>query len=270
MNVPSFPRPRNDIRAIVAALLVAAILAFFGCSNNDNKNPVAPGGGTPTTTLFTGFVTDGVQSGKVIVVVNSPGLAPRLRAGSLHQALVSATGTVKIGSATTNLTGYYGNNDLTGVDSLWLDGGGWSLRGGYGADGGQSGIIGAASGPNGPGFFVTGNFDGLPISVYTGKYFNQAMTDSGTWNMATYADTVFIVAYTQGRDPILLDGELNGAAPLRGLDAFGGADDSSYDIRATGTLNTTTGAVGGTWIYTAKLPIAGTSDNGDWNGALVP
>jgi len=249
---------------MTAVILMAGALAFLGCGGDDDKNPVTPGGGTPTTTTFIGIASDGVTSGKLTITVISASLTGGIRAGALHAASVVAVGNIITHTSATPLTGNY-DPDL---DSLYLSGTGWTLIGHLESDGGDDTILGQLTGPNGPGYFVSGHLSS-PLNIYTGKYHNQAMSDSGTWDMAIYADTVFIVAFAPGDPgPTTMDGFLSGSEPNRTITAHTG-DPATFDIDVTGTLNGA-GAVGGLWTYTANDPSYLPDDNGDWNGALIP
>jgi hypothetical protein len=166
------PRARS-LKLIAALTAVAALLAFIGCSDDD-KAPTAPGGGgTPTTTSFTGILSDGLSSGKLTVTVNTTTLAGHRPVRGLlgaANAPVTATGVAKVGGVTTNMTGTYDPD----TDSLYLAGGGWTIAGLLSTDGTESQIEGTVTGPGGTGFFICANLPNRTINIYTGKYWNQA------------------------------------------------------------------------------------------------
>jgi len=109
---------------IIAA--TATLLAFIGCSNDDDKNPVNPGGGGTQTTSFSGMFAGGAGSGTLGITINSTSLARGIHGAAA--AVVSASGTIRlIGGGSVTLTGSYD----TVLDTLYLAGGGYIIRGTY-------------------------------------------------------------------------------------------------------------------------------------------
>jgi hypothetical protein len=259
---------RNEARvftAFTAILTAATLLALAGCSNDDDKNPMNPGGGTPTTSQFTGFMTDGAQSGKIVVTINSTSLAGRYPGLRAPGADVAASATFTFDGSTTTVTGLYEDQG----DTLNLSGSGYTLKGILESGGGTPSIIGDFTGPSSAGLFAAVT-NALAPKAYCGTWNSSTQPDSGTFNFVAN-DTAFAGLAVAATDPEPQDfsGQLSGTGTTRTLNG-GSGDTSTAELVITGTLNTATGAASGTWTYTVYDVMYGTDDNGTWEGTLCP
>jgi len=248
------------------AVAFVALVAFIGCGDDD-KNPAKPGsGGTPTTSGFTGFMTDGKQSGKATLTVNSVTLAGRLPAHRAGAAEVAASATFTLDGMTATISGVYSEEG----DTLNLSGSGYAIRAELDSGGDSPGMVGTYDGPSGPGFFGTLTNALLPM-VYCGNFWNTAMDDSGTFNIVAN-DTAFAAVVLAAVDPELgsVSGQVSGTGTTRTLSGMEG-DTSTAVFSVSGTLNVTTGEISGTWTYTSyDVPMYGTSDDGTFQATLCP
>ncbi len=254
-------------RPLAAAITLTALIAFVGCGD-DEKNPAAPGGGVTPTSGFTGLMTNGQQSGKITITVNSTTLAGRLPAHRAGAAEVAASANFTFGGATNMATGVYSEEG----DTLNLSGSGYTFAGELDLDGGSGppSLVGQFDGPGGLGFFGALSNE-LSPTIYCGKFWNTAMDDSGTFNVAMN-DTAFASVFLSAVAPDLasVSGQVSGTGTTRTLSGLEG-DMSTFEFSVDGTLNTTTGMMSGTWTYTSyDVPGYGPSDDGTWEASLCP
>lgn len=265
--------PTQRIALLAAALTVGALIVLLAGCGSDDKKPPAGGGTTPTSTTFAGVFTNGTESGKLTVVVNSTSLAARFRpAMSLDPwqagtAVITASATLKFGGgATETVTGTY---DST-TDSLVLSNGDYTFHGEYDDVADPPSIAGYYTGPNGDGTFGALNAGTTPIQIYLGTFQSDSTNVTGTFNVAVYdtlAGAIAAPAGSQLGEASFLDGTCKGAGSTKGIELVGGEVGVS-EVTATGTLNTLNNTVSGVWhFYDYGQP---KGDDGTWSGALVP
>jgi hypothetical protein len=251
------PRPFPHLHLALAALGIVSLLTFNGCGDDNNDNPTNPGGGA-TSTSFTGTFVNGSEGGLMTVTVNTTTLARALRAATA----VTASGVITPdGGSPISLTGTYDS----ATDSLYLNGGGYAFGGQYDGSGAIAGIAGLYTGPNGAGQFGCATGSSASIGVYCGTYQNQAVTETGNWNLVTSGSYIVGLAVPSGQTFGLgLEGTLTGTGTTRTI-TVGSDDGNGGLLTATGTLNTTTHAMSGTWHTTQD---AAPVDSGSWSGNL--
>lgn len=264
--------PRR-LGSFVRVALVVAAGALAGCGSDD-ENPPPPGGGGPTTTTFTGVFANGTENGSLSVTVNSTSLAApfpgRFRAAGLRapfapEAVITATGAITpIGGSSIALTGTY--NDQS--DSLDLANGsaGYTFAGAYDTTGSFDAMVGQYSGPNGPGFFgcITGL--GTP-TTYCGTFDSNTTAVTGSFDILIAGGEVGGIAFPTSGEPFAFDGTIETTGTMRAITA-GNSDPGVSLLTVTGTLDTTTNTVSGTWTY--EDLIAPSTDTGTWSGSLCP
>jgi hypothetical protein len=235
-------------------------LALTGCGDDDDgdQNPVNPGTGDPT--LFTGTFVGATEGGLMTMYIELPQaeLAPSL-AGRTAEPGAPAFGVLSpdVGG-TINLSGTYNQE----TDSLRLSGSGYTVMGHYDPAGPVPGIIGPYTGPGGAGFFGCAVGGSNAVQVYCGMYTDLLATKSDRWNLAIIGGAVRGLAY-YGVDVLNFEGTATGTGNTRTIaiqqDLGGGAV-----LIADGTLNTTTGDVGGDW----RIEIGSTvDDSGTWDAS---
>lgn len=252
-------RPRRVLLGLFLAIALG-MLAWAGCSDD---NPTSPGGGTPTpTTSMSGAFVSGTANGPMSVSISSASLASRLHGGRVSTTVVTATGSIKpIGGGTISLTGSYN----TDTDTLGLSGSGYVFTGQADTTGGVDVITGSWTGPGGPGVFGCGEGTASnPVGAYCGSYENDAGTDTGNFDFLAIGDEFSgIVFPSDGSEPSVFEGAISGTGTVRNIDGLGQVGD--LELIVTGTLNTTTGAVAGTWeTRDVNLIVV---DFGTWMGA---
>ena len=257
---------------LVTVTAAAAILVGVGCSDDDNNN----GGGTPTpTTTMVGAFVGGGDGGKITVTVSSTMLAPglpttKLKFGAggsrlLRPALagaadVGASGSLDLsGGPVIGLTGNYSQE----ADTLHLSGGGYTFSALYDSSSSGESMVGGYSGPNGPGFFgIVKGEGGKVIQVFCGAFENAGVTVTGRWNMIINGDDVGGAAFANGdTDGAGFEGAVTGTGNPRTITFSGG--NSSFSLTGTGSWNTTTNSITGTWETSDGIS---TLDSGTWQG----
>jgi hypothetical protein len=260
------PKPNLLRRILPRTLLLATIVAICvvaGCSSNDKKNPVSPGaGGGATTSTFTGWFANGNESGRMSITVGVANLS-RTRPGSnAAHASVVATGTIVLtGGGTAALTGTF--DDQTG--DLNVAGGGYTISGIY--DTGPPGnVFGGYTGPNGGGTFSCVTGGASTASVYGGDYASSFSGDNGTFLFAVRGTTLDGAATSAG-DSIgfPFTGTISGTGTTRPI-TITSLILNNYQISASGTLNTSTNHVVGTF-HVAFM--SNPADSGTWSGDLL-
>ncbi len=251
-----FAAIRRFMPRVLACVAVLGLITWVGCSDDDEDNPMNPGGGGPTSTSFTGLFIGGGDGGRVSLTIATTALAPALRS-----AIVTATGSFDLdGGAAIPLTGTYD----TDTDSVYATGGGYSIAGAYDSTGTEIAILGGYTGPNGDGFFACLAGASTSITTLCGSFDNDTMTETGLWNILIYGDDVAGAAVPDGGSTVIgFEGTVVGTGNPRTIN-FSGSD-GAVDLTGTGSWNTTTNVVTGTWdtVDSGTLtPI----DNGTWGG----
>lgn len=250
---------RRFMPRALACVAVLGLVTWVGCSD-DEENPMNPGGGGPTSTSFTGMFIGGGDGGRMSLTIATTTLAPALRSGLLRSAIVTATGSLDPnGGAVIPLTGTYD----TDTDSVYATGGGYSIAGAYDSTGTEIAMLGGYTGPNGDGFFACLGAS-TSITTLCGSFDNQSMTETGLWNIFIYGDDVAGAAVPDGASTVLgFEGTVVGTGNPRTINLSG--SDGAVDLTGTGSWNTTTNVVTGTWDTVDSgtlMPI----DNGTWGG----
>ena len=254
---------------VLVLVLALGVWISGGCSDDDDDdNPVNP---APTTTTFTGVMANGTENGSITMTVNSTNLAApfdgRLAARSgnlLAPSLdISATGTFRpIGGASVPLTGNYNDQG----DTLNLSGGGYTLRGAYDTTGTYNAILGQYDGPNGPGFF--GSVTGITSSmIFCGTFDSDVTPTNGNWDILITGSEVAGLAFPTDAEPFGFEGTIETTGTQRDITA-GDSDPGVYTLTITGTLDTTTNTVSGTWTY--EDLVTPSTDSGTWSGTPCP
>jgi hypothetical protein len=265
------PRFSHLALALVLAGAVG-VLALGGCSSNDN--PANPGGGTPGTSSFVGMFASGVQSGKLTVTVNTASLARRWGGHLAPRATVTATGTATIGTTSYPLTGTYD----TGSNGIALAGGGYTFGGQFEAGThGRPNLNGLWFGPGGSddrGNFVCYQGAAINVKAYCGVYRSiPAAPDSGSFSFAV-VDTFLVgfahsAADTSLTAGLVYEGKVTGSGNPRTI-TINYTAAGQYTLLAPGTLDTLSGAVGGTYTFTDIANGGAGDDNGTYSGAVCP
>jgi len=258
--------------AVLAAVLAAGALAvaLAGCGDDDSLPP--PNGGTPATT-FVGAFTNGVENGKITVVINSTSLARRfepgrsfgpLRAGA---ATVTASATLKFeGGGTQTVTGTYD----PALDSLWLSNAEYSFYGEYEDANPPPSVGGYYVGPNGSGAFGALGGGSTPIQIYLGAFQSDSTDVAGTFNLAVWDTLAGAIACPKGStsiDVTFLDGTATGAGAVKAI-TLSNSDPGLTELNATGTVDTGAGTASGLWsIFDSSEP---KGDNGTWSATYSP
>ncbi|HEY7727221.1 MAG TPA: hypothetical protein VID50_02085, partial [Candidatus Eisenbacteria bacterium] len=98
--------------------LAVAIQLLAGCGD-DKKNPASPpGGGGVQSSSFVGIFTNGTESGKISITINTTSLSGRFRVSRAGAGSVDASATLSpSGGGTVGLTGTY--DDATNMLNLF-------------------------------------------------------------------------------------------------------------------------------------------------------
>ncbi len=261
-------------RASMIALLAVAVGAVLwsGCGDDDNNgNPP----GNPSSTSFTGFFANGTENGSMNVTVNSVNLSARRpvafpgAAGPLaprgSSGTVTASGTLRLlAGGTVSLSGTY--NDVSDTLNLANVGAGYAFAGEYDTSGTFTTINGQYTGPNGPGFF--GVVTGLTgTTTFCGSYVSGSTAAHGNWDILVAGGLVGGVAIPTAGEPFAFEGTIETTGTTR--DIFAGFSDPGVStLTVTGTLDTTTNTITGSWTYDDLVTPA--TDSGTWSGSLCP
>jgi hypothetical protein len=252
---------------LLALPLALGILAFGGCSDDD-ENPPSGGGTPPTTTSFKGVFANSTENGSLSVTVQSTSLASphpgRLLLATRPQrsgaAVVSATGTLKpIGGSQASVSGSYDPDQ----DTLYLAGAGYTMQGQYDSSGTFQSISGMYSGPNGQGFFgcVTGS---TTPATYCGTFTGGS---TGNWDILIAGDKVGGIAFPATGEPSAFEGTIETTGTMRAITA-GNSDPGVSTLTVTGTWNTTTNTVSGSWTF--EDLVTPSTISGTWSGSPCP
>jgi hypothetical protein len=260
------------VAVLAGVLATGALLALLaGCSDDDDSTP-PPSGGTPATT-FVGAFTNGVENGKITVVINSTSLARRfepgrslgpLRAGA---ATVTASATLKFeGGGTQTVTGTYD----PALDSLWLSNAEYSFYGEYEDDNPPPSVGGTYEGPDGPGAFGALAGGAIPFQIYLGSFQSDSTDVAGTFNLAirdTIAGAIVCPKGSTSLDVTFLEGTATGAGAIRSI-SISNTEPGLTEVSATGTVDTGEGTASGVWsMFDSGEP---KGDNGTWSATYSP
>lgn len=248
-----------------SCLAFVALLVFAGCGDDD---PAKPKPADPPSNSFTGYMSDGTQSGKIVVTVSGTALAGRPR--SIGRAVLGAPGhggtavaTCTFGGDTITVSGTYDDE----ADSLHMTGSGYAFIGRQFPDiHGTPILMGDFTGPSGDGHWMSNGEIPAP-RVYCGRWRSSVAPDSGTFNFVA-GDTAFFgvaVSYT-GNVATGYFGSISGPGPVVNLYAL--VDDIFGLVTVEGTLDLNTGQTSGT--YATTDPYYSPLDNGTWSGELCP
>jgi hypothetical protein len=267
-----FAIPRRPL-FLGAALLT--LVALQGCSDDDDDNPMDPGG---QSTELSGIYVSHYDGGKMTVTIPlaSAALAPRLGGSALaHDVAVTGLLSPDLGE-TVDLTGTY--NEET--DSLYATGTnpGFSspylMWGKYEPVGSVPGIAGHYQGPNAPGGFVLAAGGSGTVTAYCGVTIIDGETSTGRINLIVVgtqmAGAVIVYTGELGLERLYhIQGTITGTAPNQTITVnqiLGDQDPvDGLILIAEGTLDATAGTItNGTW----ELQLEGTTtDFGTWDGS---
>jgi hypothetical protein len=251
-------------RSLLRWLLVPAtlgVLVVAGCSDDDDDDDVNP----PTQTAMAGSFAGGTsETGTLSITINSGTLAGQIRSQTPATSIVRPAGTVVvIASGTLDLEGVGGTVELAGsyntdTDSLFLSGGGYTLRGRRtNTVAGQS-IEGLYDGPVGSGAFFLLAGAGVPLQTYCGAYTSNAAADSGFFHVTIRETSLtgFVLSKNDPGDIVRLNGDVTGTGTV--LDVT--IEDPDGVPLAEGTWDTSTDTMSGTYGYAG--------DTGTWETTL--
>jgi hypothetical protein len=233
-----------------------SILAFPGCGDDDDDNPVNPG---PSTQL-TGTFANPNEGGMMTITIQSASLAPARRAGSAasHASTATAVLTPEIG-APVHLTGTYSDES----DTLYLSGGGlsYNMRGVYDAT--ASTILGSYAGPQGNGYFACVVGGTGAVDVYCGTFEDDEDISHGRWNLVISGTQLQGIGALYGGLFYRFSGTATGTGATRVIaveDEIGVGN----TLTADGTLDTGTSLAQGTWTVSSNgVPY----NTGPWSAA---
>ena len=242
-----------------------ALALLSGCGSK--SSPTSPGGGGGGggggTTTFTGVITGPTESGKITLTISTTTPSPTRAFRSA--ATVAASGSVKInGGAAIAMSGTY-DLDTHEVNAA---GGGYTFVGAYDSQITPPAITGLYNGPNGQGYFVCPAGDGNAVKAYCGTFHNAGQTSNGSWNFLVSGTNIIGLSWAAGDPgPLYLTGTMSGTGTTRTI-ALEGITQDGVTVSATGSLNTSTNAVNGTWTVTDGT--GAVVDNGTWSGSACP
>ena len=232
---------KHTIQFLVVVFLFAVVI--IGCKNDSTAPGGGGGGGAATTYIGT---IGGSQSGVLTLNFSSAPHKQMPSSVSSAETVLTLTGTIKVGSVTTNLTGTYNTAD----SSLFLEGGNFFFSGKWTG----TGIIGSYTYSGSPaGYFsVVPAAQGTTIKVYLGSYqeTSPATTNHGTLNITVNGTAITV----NTGDGSVITGTLIGNA----ITIYEGSQ-----VIANGTLNGTT--MSGTY----NVPSSGGTESGTWTATLA-
>ena len=250
-------RPRSGRRRALprlAAAIVVASLAVAGCGD-EGDNPASPGGGVPSppASQFTGTFLNASQAGLMSLTIASANLARRLDAPANADTVVTATAVLSPdGGGVINLSGAY---DTT-TDSLHLAGQGYVFAGRYEATGVPPDIEGEYTGPIGSGAFACLPGGTGSVKVFCGAFRSSSTATTGLWNLVISGATLIgLEAANGGPGAVGFSGVVTGTGVVRAL-SFSSTGGPA--LSGSGTWNTSTNLVAGTWTTTGE--------SGTWSG----
>ena len=267
---PGSTTPAKRYAILAAVLATGALLALLaGCGGDEESTPPLVDI-QPVTTTFVGAFTNGTENGKVTIVIHAVTLARRFqaarslgpwRAGATNAA---AAATLKFaGGATRILTGSYD----TVTDSLDVTDGTYRFHGEYDDTNPPPSMLGQYTGPNGAGGFGALNGGSVTPEIYLGSFQSDSTNVTGVFDLARCDTLARAIACPAGEDPAYLDGNALGAGTIKAITLSGGVP-GSFDVTATGSLDTGAHTVSGAWHMYDYGMLKG--DDGTWSGALSP
>lgn len=197
----------------LAAILALSLIAFAGCSDEDDDNPMDPGSGS---TEFTGTYASTGDGGQVSITIPlaTGSLAPARLARPALAHDVAATGTLysDVGD-TIGLTGIYNEE----ANALVLSGGGYTLSGTYDAGSSPAGIAGTYTGPNGTGIFGAAVGGSGSVLVLCGTLSDLGVTYTERWNLIVSGSAAAGLAVMEDGEIVSFQGFVAGVSPGRSL-----------------------------------------------------
>jgi hypothetical protein len=237
---------------VAAWLLAAALLGNGGCGRDEKTTgPVVPVTPTPTTQA-TGVFLGGAENGLLDLTIDTAVVALAPRAPGRSAGGLTASGVMsRDGGGVVNLTGTYD----TSTDSLRLTGSGYDLAGLYLPGAAPARFEGRFSNPSGSGSFLALIGARNTVFVFCATYENSAATLWGTLDFAVSAGTLAGFEMVDGDSVIdLVAGSVVG--PSSGT--FPTLQFAGNPFVGSGSWNTSTGHVAGTWTAGAT--------SGVWSG----
>jgi hypothetical protein len=254
-------------RSSLRWLLVSAtlgVLVVAGCSEDDEDDDTPQATQTAMAGSFAGGTS---ETGTLSITIHSGTLAGRIRSQAPATSIVRPAGTVVvIASGALDLEGVGGTVSLAGsyntdTDSLFLSGGGYTLRGRRTNTGAGQAIEGLYDGPAGSGAFFVLAGAGVPLQAYCGTYTSNAAADSGFFQVTIRETSLtgFVLSKTVPGDLVRLHGEVTGTGTVRDVTIEDPSDPGGVPL-AEGTWDTSTGTMSGTYGFAG--------DTGTWDMAL--
>jgi hypothetical protein len=211
-----------------------AILALVTGGCKDDSNPAAAGGGSTT---FTGIMAGTGVSGSISITIPTPKRAYPSTAAEGDTLVV--TGVLKInGGATISLTGFL----VVETGELSLTGGGYTFDGFLD----MGSVTGTFTYSGGTGYFSAEQGSSSTVKTYCGSYQDNAPgTESGTFNMIINGTSIVVIVFPDGSggNSFVGEGELIGGTQI----VIYNPEVPSVPA-ATGTLNTATNTISGTYL----------------------
>ena len=260
--------------SFIRIALVTTVGLIAGCGGDDDgpTGPSGGGGGGGMTTTFTGVLANGTENGSLIVTINTTNLAAPVPQAAARQdrgqrsalATITASGTWKpIGGSQVTFTGSY--DDQTDSLALSNSTAGYYLAGVYDSSGTFDAIVGQYTGPNGIGAF--GCITGITSPVgYCGTFTSNVSSNTGNVDVLIAGGEVGGIAFPVSGEPFAFEGTIETTGTMRDITA--GNSEPDYNLTITGTLDTTTNTITGTWTY-EDLTIPAT-DTGPWSASPCP
>lgn len=251
---------------LAGSLAIASLVTMAGCSKDDKKNPVDPGGGgTTTSTSLSGIFVGAGDGGRMTLTIASGSLTSAFRSATRAQDSVNVSGSLDIDpdpASVLPLTGSYNiATDTLNARDTYLSG--YTLIGHYDAAGINPAIFGTYSGPNGAGVFESIVGASSTILSFCGTFTNN-VNPIGRWNFVLFNGAITGASVLDGGAEVgYLAGGVSGTGNPVAV-SFNGSV-SGDPLTATGTLDTMTNLAYGTW----QRSISGTVvDQGTWSAQL--
>lgn len=249
----------------VTAVLLLGLALVIGCSSKSDNAPGGGGGGPATTRTMLGIMINSNENGRLSITIQSPTFSPQGATRVLGPTPVAASATFQpIVGGPVSLTGTYD----TVTDSLSLMGGGYTLGVTIETDDANPGFATTYTGPNGPGFAGAIRSDSLAMLIFCGTWSSSTTSFGGAMGFLV-ADTMIAgIAFPDGAtDPIFIEGTSTGSGTSRTI-MVAGSESGVYDLSITGTYNTLTSVINGTWQYDDL--VGPSQDNGTFSATPCP
>lgn len=251
-----------QLAGVRAWIALPAFLALLSGCGDDAPTGVDK---SAVPTLFTGFVTDGFESGAMTMTVNRRHLAPGRPARRAGAGYVAVTATFVFRDTSRTVTGSWDDN----ADSLHLTGEGFVLTGHDGGSGNDPYLTGTMSFPGGAiGCWAAMSNANAQVTLRSGRWKHAVESDSGTVNLLEGSQLLMIGSWKRAGSAVHL--ELAGGLGLKGAIYFFGGDDQTAVINAEGVVPPSSNLAEGTWSGTSYDPAYGTSGSGTWFAVSLP